>query len=521
MWSICRYSRAILAALIVFALLRSSNAAPPIQAPSSQAAPVSQFVMPLPPLPSSQGIAGIPSPYASSGPASLSAPSVPQYQPPPPPGGLPPIGGIASPYNSSGPATFSNIAPPQVLGSDQASSEQGNLSGIDAVPSPYASSVFPSVTPLFSSPTDTSTAPGAAYNAAGAMTGSPFAATPGGGALSSGLGGAAGVTPTAFAMIGDAAPLFSRSAINQAAPLPGRPGPPQLPRRRTTTNLAPSVRGFKMAENQSPVPQDRVFFGFNNYNNVNAQVDKHFNALIQGINIYRYVWGFEKTFNNGMCSFGMRLPLDNAFAGSTGSVPNFGGNSTALGNLTLFWKRVLLIDEETGSLLSGGLAVTPPTATSRFAGAPFFSPNRIATLQPFLAFYLNLDKAYVIGFSSIDIPMNSSQPLMYYNDLSVGYFLFRDYESQRLITAIAPTVEVHVNTPLNHSNPYSATDLNGTAEIVDITSGLNVGIRERSVLTMGAVVPVTGPRPFSIEATVLLNYYFGRSRRPAPVNIGG
>jgi hypothetical protein len=39
---------------------------------------------------------------------------------------------------------------------------------------------------------------------------------------------------------------------------------------------------------------------------------------------------------------------------------------------------------------------------------------------------------------------------------------------------------------------------------------------------MGVVVPVTGPHPFTVEGTMLLNFYFGRSRpNPGLPIIGG
>ena len=53
----------------------------------------------------------------------------------------------------------------------------------------------------------------------------------------------------------------------------------------------------------------------------------------------------------------------------------------------------------------------------------------------------------------------------------------------------------------------------GTADVVDLTYGVNVGFFGQSVLTFGWVTPVTGPRPFNYEAVLLFNWRFGRSRR--------
>ena len=48
---------------------------------------------------------------------------------------------------------------------------------------------------------------------------------------------------------------------------------------------------------------------------------------------YIYTFGLEKTFNNGMGSIGIRLPLDNLTANSSCNVVNT-PTSTSLGNLT-------------------------------------------------------------------------------------------------------------------------------------------------------------------------------------------
>lgn len=270
------------------------------------------------------------------------------------------------------------------------------------------------------------------------------------------------------------------------------------------------------------MPQDRFFFSFNYYNDVNRTLNRHFEAPIKGVEIYRYLFGFEKTFNNGMGSVGFRLPIDNIFARSVVPTLNQGGNSTAMGNLTIYAKHIFAFDKETGSVASGGVAVTPQTAPGRFGGAPFLAPSNTTSIQPFFAFLLNRDRLYLQGFTAIDVPTDYNQPTLLYNDLGLGYFVYRDNTSNNLITAIVPTVEVHVNTPLNHIGGYNLLDSNSTPNVVNITSGLNTRFRQNSILTMGVVTPVTGPRPFSIEGTVLLNVYFGRSRRnAAPPIIGG
>ena len=74
-----------------------------------------------------------------------------------------------------------------------------------------------------------------------------------------------------------------------------------------------------------------------------------------------------------------------------------------------------------------------------------------------------------------------------------------------LITSIAPAVEVHVTTPLNHREATAPIQI---PDIVDLTEGVHVGIYNTSTLSLGIAEPVTGPRPFDVEAFVQLNWRF-------------
>jgi hypothetical protein len=272
------------------------------------------------------------------------------------------------------------------------------------------------------------------------------------------------------------------------------------------------VRGFKIADNQSPFPQDRIFFSFNYFDNVNARLNRDFQAPISNLSVFRYVFGLEKTFNQGMGSIGFRLPLDSAHASTSQGYLNQGGTSTALNDLTIYMKYVLAYNSSTGDLISTGFAVTPPTGPPSFANARFLllQPSlHTTTLQPFLGYYFNRCGFFLQGFSAIDVPVNINDPLMWYNDIGIGY-LYRPSSSEgRMVTALAPTFETHVNTPLNHRDPYNLFDKAATPDVVDLTFGLNIEFWRRSVLTLGMVEAVTGPRPFDLEVVALLNFRFG------------
>jgi hypothetical protein len=280
------------------------------------------------------------------------------------------------------------------------------------------------------------------------------------------------------------------------------------------------VRAFKITDNQSPQPQDRVFFSFNYFDNINARLNRDFEAPVKDLQVYREVFGLEKTFDQGYGSIGLRFPLNTLSASSAleGNFKKQGGTSTSVGDLTVFSKYVLKVDPATGSLVSAGLAITPPTGPNNFAGAHFVSNVHSTSIQPFLGYILNRGNFYLQGFCALDTPTSVRDVTLIYNDIGIGYFLMRDPNPDRFLTAVAPTFEVHVNTPLTHRDAFNANDPAGTADSVNFTYGINTEFFRRGILSFGLVTPVTGPRPFDLEALVLFNIRFGAGviRRPPP-----
>ena len=332
-------------------------------------------------------------------------------------------------------------------------------------------------------------------------------------------------------MLGDQAPIFGRPA------LPGRPHQPsaispgfiQAVQRAKTT--VPFIRAFKISDNQSPIPQDRVYFNFNYYYNVNHAINERFGAPFAGIQVYRYLLGFEKTFFNGMASVGLRDSLNTLSARSR--FAGLGGTSTAVGDLNLYTKFVLWEQWQespgtpafpgflnpnqrggrNGELISGGLSLSFPTGPGNFAGSKFSKSFRNTAVQPFLGYYFARGNFYAQGFEAIDVPTDPHDVTVLFNDLGIGYYAYRNPTG--FIRAFAPTFEVHVNVPLNHTDVFNVNDVAGTATVVDLTYGGNFQIGQRTVLLLGAVTPVTGPKPFDIEAFALLNIYFGKgANRP-------
>jgi hypothetical protein len=192
--------------------------------------------------------------------------------------------------------------------------------------------------------------------------------------------------------------------------------------------------------------------------------------------------------------------------------------STALGNLSIFAKYVLKRNVETGSLCTVGMQIAPPTATSRFAGAPYVFGLNTTYFQPFVAYLWRRDRFYFQGFNGLDFPSNNADVTLMYNDFGFGYFLYQNPDTSRLLTAIAPTFEVHVNSPFNRRNPFNSFDPAASPYVCNFTYGLNVLMYGRAQVTAALVTPLTNPKPFDSEFALMFNFYFGRTaRRPAQI----
>jgi hypothetical protein len=310
-------------------------------------------------------------------------------------------------------------------------------------------------------------------------------------------------------------PLSAAHQTTAAQPFPPHPLP-RPPSPKLATSLAPSTRSFKISDNQSPMPQDRFYFTFNYFSNLNSVLNRRFQSSVDELRAYRYIFGVEKTFDEGRGSIGIQLPLDSLTAESTisGAFAKQAGSSTSLNNISIFSKYVLKSDPATGSLISAGLAVTPTTGPDTFAGARYLNGVNDTTVQPFIGYLWRRDRFYLHGFLALDVPTSIRDVTMVYNDIGIGYYLYRNSNPYGFLMSLVPTFEVHVNDPLTHRDYNNPQDISGTADVVNFTYGLNAVIGQSSVLTFGVVTPVTNPRPFDYEIVTLINVRFGRTRRP-------
>jgi len=252
--------------------------------------------------------------------------------------------------------------------------------------------------------------------------------------------------------------------------------------------------GFKIGDNESPIPMDRVFLNNDYFSHIRA-----YGAEDGSSNLNREIFGFEKTFLDGSASIGMRVPFYQAFSGDATA-----GSRSGLGDVTMIGKFVLLGDAKCGNLVSGGLAVTAPTGGSVF----LIDGHKLddVLLQPFVGYLYNSESFYVHGFLSAILPTDSKDVTLVANDIGVGYKLYSNCDGS-MLSALIPTVELHENTPLNHRGLGSSSDI-AFSDALNFTGGVHVGLWNKAWLTVGGVTPLTGPRLNDVEGIVQFNCRF-------------
>jgi hypothetical protein len=237
--------------------------------------------------------------------------------------------------------------------------------------------------------------------------------------------------------------------------------------------------GFKISDNGTVAPEDRVFLTYNYYN-----VDG-FQGNSSSIN--REMFGFEKTFLDGQASFGMRVPFTQVGEGL--------GGSSDVDALSFIGKYTFYRNADNGNIISGGLVVTVPTGPD-IVVAPGSTINPVL-LQPYIGYAFNFGRFYVLGFTEVVVPTDSTLSTFFATDIGIGYRL----ESIPVI----PTFEIHTNDAFNHQGAggYPL----GFDDSVSLTWGAHFLVGHAD-LTLGVNTPVAGPRLYGVEAIAQLNWGF-------------
>ena len=297
------------------------------------------------------------------------------------------------------------------------------------------------------------------------------------------------------------------------------------------------IGSTKIAENSSPIPQDRFFFNYSYFDST---------SLYPGdVDVHRFTPGFEKTFLYGNASFEMRFPMASTLDSSIDMeslAPNT--SSYEFGNIAMTPK--VLLRRTCCGALSAGMTITVPTADdieATMADGTVVGriENEAVHLMPFVGFvytpnpcwfaqgYLQYDVATTGNRALIDYDgINGLQEVGYVNDttfqyldLSIGRWLYQSCQSMccERLRSVAFTTEVHWNKSLQEGDfieettgLYGVGNFAENVDIWDLTLGLHVRLCDTTI-TAAYIVPLTdGPdRPFDGEFRLIVNRWFGRS----------
>jgi hypothetical protein len=284
-------------------------------------------------------------------------------------------------------------------------------------------------------------------------------------------------------------------------------------------------RRFKINENNSPFPRDRVFFNYHHFQNALRCPNNTDRSLD------RFVFGLEKTCLQDALSLELRVPF--AVGLDSDQYADAAIEGTEFGNMALAAKGLLYVDD--CQAFSAGVAVTLPTAddsqiayfdfgTSSYQ--PFFRvENESVFLQPFVGYFVTLSEcAFFQAFGQVDFDTNGStvtdrdgltgrlqDQTLAYLDGSFGYWLCRRPEAH-LVRGIAGLVELHYSSTLNDADVVSGvTNRDNRLDVLNLTSGLHFQLGTAGTLRVGAVAPLNddaGDRMFDTEIFAQFNRYF-------------
>ena len=313
------------------------------------------------------------------------------------------------------------------------------------------------------------------------------------------MGALASTSSAAPSMIGD----FFGAGYNYSAGSPAN---------GATVGVAGGDRLLKFSDNNSPIPQNRLFFNYHNFDDSVVDV----NGDVQDTN--RFLFGLERTFWDGNASIEFRTPFT-ASVDAQQQVDSPDTLAAEFGNMALAVKG--LIAERGPWSVGAGLGMIFPTAednviyNDRGEEAVRFS-NDAFYLQPFIGVYCRPSARLFTQFVTqvnFDVSGNVvtvSDPTFFggtgsdrifeqsllFLDYSVGYWVYRAHPSMSYLTGIAPMVELHYATTMedldlpniNTEDPIFETDFRSDA--LNITGGVIFEIGPLTSLRLAGVAPL-------------------------------
>lgn len=307
-------------------------------------------------------------------------------------------------------------------------------------------------------------------------------------------------------------------------------------------------RRVKIAENNKAMPEDRLIFSYNHFENALQFTETPLLNPAAGVTqtfpIDRYTIGLEKTFLEGLWSCEVRMPFQGAFGFQGTDQAGTGGQ---IGNLAVILKHLLVEDDDFSFAV--GLGIDIPTGSDFTlidnGGAPMTPATRFTFyndslhLLPYAGFLFAGDRPYFINcFLQVDIATNGNridagpvngpaanlglfteQNLLFF-DVGTGYWLFRDEVDDGGLTSLAAILEFHYTSslqdtdaivataggrPINYRNNFNRFD------IVNVTAGVQAMLFDNTSVRVAGVFPLGSrddQRFFDSELQVQINRKF-------------
>ena len=292
--------------------------------------------------------------------------------------------------------------------------------------------------------------------------------------------------------------------------------------------LAAACRRVKVAENNSALPQDRVYFLYNHFHNsLQTEVDQSLPAAVldqRDFSVNRYTIGLEKTLFQGLWSVELRMPfgeqidyLSPSFDAGGGDMVAFGVSGGEVGNLAVLLKR--LIYESNTAAMSVGLGIDTPTgndAHGYFDTHTYTLENQAVHLLPYVGVaWAPRERLFFHSFLQVDVPTNGNrvdysdpaigegtfgvldEQTLLYVDVAAGYWLYRNRRAPTL-TGLAAVVEIHDTTTLQDADSVSGmvglATFGNPANRVDVTNltvGIHTEFANHTLFRVGGVFPLS------------------------------
>lgn len=291
----------------------------------------------------------------------------------------------------------------------------------------------------------------------------------------------------------------------------------------------------KIAENTSALPQDRLLFNYSFFDRAPL--------FPGGVQVHRFTPGIEKTFFNGMASIELKVPMASTLDSTILADGSTDLSHGEFGNMMITPKVLLTHTDSFAAAV--GMSISVPTANDVVVALSDGTEllridNQSVFLAPFVGVLWTYEQFFVQGFLQYDVDANGSPVLendpfteqsgeigrlrgntFQYLDIAAGWWTYRGTSPYDLIQGVALTGEVHWTRSLDKGRnvfgqSFAVGDFREDIQILDLTVGTHVELRNNTTVSVGYSVPVgnRADQQFDGELRVMVNHFYGPFARP-------